>query len=119
MNWEEKIKEHLSVGKQLNNPGGGISTISKIDNEKISYIRGKSAITLYYKDIENVYLEYAGGTCTASDLKLFNPKVFDSKNGGHSCNCTFIFMVFEELQLLQGSINGLGVRGNPYYIHIK
>jgi hypothetical protein len=52
-------------------------------------------------------------------LKKFRPTVFDSSQNGHSCNCTFLFIIFSKLNLLEGNIEGRGVRGDPFYVEIK
>ena len=52
-----------------------------------------------------------------SDLVIFKPTVFDSKQSGHSCNCTFLFQILKEMGIVD-EIEGEGKRGNPFYVII-
>lgn len=89
------ILEHLSIGEILPNPGRGTSLIKRFDTEKVVYQRGKSDITLKIEKIYNAYEAFQGKFVTTTDLKKFDNS-FDSlarKPSGHSCNCTFGFML--------------------------
>jgi hypothetical protein len=46
--------------------------------------------------------------------------IFDSnaRPAGHSCNCTFLFLVLKEIGLC-GEIKGAGKAGNPFYVDIE
>lgn len=63
------------------------------------------------------YLRFQGRAVSSSDLKLFKPGVFDSKSGGHSCNCT-VFFSFLVLAKLADRIHGGGVAHNPFWVKI-
>lgn len=115
----KKLLENISVGDVFENPGGGTSTVINISEDRICYRRGKSNIYLNFKDIEEVYNYYKGRACYSNDLKKFRPTVFDSSQNGHSCNCAFLFKVFSKLELLEGDLEGRGVRGDPFYVEIK
>jgi len=54
------------------------------------------------------------------DLKTDNPSVFDSqaRPAGHSCNCTFLFMVLHQMGIAS-NVHGRGVRGNPFYVDVS
>ncbi len=82
-----------------------------------TYIRGKSTIYVSFKDLFDAFKHFRGARVTSSDLQQFRPWVFDSSavKPGHSCNCTFLFLVCERLGL-SSRIRGRGVRGNPYYV---
>ena len=85
----------------MSNPRGGTSTIVKFDNEKIIYRRGKSKIYLKMNKLYEAYENFKGSFVTTSDLKKFDQS-FDSQArnpSGHSCNCTFAFMLLREAGL--------------------
>jgi len=113
-----RVKETLKVGDVFENPGGGISTIKIITDNKIYYIRGSSTLSLDISAIEGIYDRFKGSICSTSDLKVYNPKIFDSKASGHSCNCTFLFTILKRLGIA-GNIMGEGKRNSPFYIDIK
>ena len=85
----------------LNNPGGGTSTIVHFNEEQIIYRRGKSNIPLKMKKLYEAYERFQGSFVTTRDLKKFDNS-FDSSArapSGHSCNCTFSFMILIEAGL--------------------
>jgi hypothetical protein len=63
---------------------------------------------------KRLYEGYWEDTCSSNDLKIYDPHIVISKSDGHSCNCTFVFLVLKELGLVE--IKGNGVRGNPFYV---
>jgi len=119
MRFEEfsmKVKETILPNLVLNNPKEGVSKIISITkNESICYKRKKSIIRINIKYIFEAYEHFKSCICTSNDLKNFNLKVFSGK--GHSCNCTFFFMVLKRLSLC-GDILGKGVRNSPFYVEI-
>ncbi|MCH4887924.1 hypothetical protein EZV73_10085 [Acidaminobacter sp. JC074] len=110
-----KLKDQLKVGQVLNNPLRGTSEIMSVDDTKVVYKRGNSNITLKFEDIEDVVIKFSGGVCSTSQMKLYKPQAFSSKHNGHSCNCTFCFMVLKEIGHID-QIHGGGRRSNPYYV---
>ena len=118
--YEQFLKElhkKINIGIILDNPGGGKSEIISIDDSKIVYKRGTSKISIKTHDVFGVYDKYKD--CVySSELKEDKPFIFDSKLNGHSCNCTFVFMILRELGIVD-KIEGGGVRGNPFYVIIK
>jgi hypothetical protein len=116
------LRKIIYVGQVFDNPGreGTTSTIIEIDTIKIVYQRKKSYISITFKAIYDVYKDFQGKKCSSSELKEYAPEVFNSnaRPAGHSCNCTFIFRVFEALGIVV-RIEGSGVRGNPFYVNIK
>ena len=106
-------------GSAFDNPGGGTSTIIKVGEAKVSYMRGKSRFYLSHIAIFNALRLYSGMTTTTNDLKQHNPEVFDSKNGGHGCNCTTMFRILERMGLINGTIQGSGRRGSPFFVVIR
>lgn len=52
---------------------------------------------------------------TSRDLRDYAPQLFDSsaRPAGHSCNCTFLFMVLTKLVLTDG-IRGEGKAYRPF-----
>jgi hypothetical protein len=119
MNFEvfsDLVKTQIIEEAVFTNPGGGTSTISKVKPDRIVYKRGNSRMTMHLSDLHNVYTEFGSiDKLTSTDLKLYKPEVFDSKGNGHSCNCTFTFMVLNKLGL-STEIFGKGVRGNPFFV---
>lgn len=115
----EQLKPAFSKGSTLDNPGGGITTITGIGEENISYIRGASRMYLPYAAMVDALNIFADKTITTTDLKDLNPAVFDSKKGGHSCNCTVMFCILERMGLIDSGIKGSGRRGSPFSIKIR
>lgn len=113
------ILAKIKQGMTYPNPQKGTSRIASITRERIVYIRGSSRITLRIEDIHGVYEQYKGKKCSSNDLKNFEPKVFDSNQNGHSCNCTFLFTVLNEIGLTENGIEGQGKPYKPFYIRIK
>ena len=111
----DRLEERVPAGTILDNPGRGNSKIKAYGPEKLSYVRGTSTMYLAYSDIADVYESFKGKKVSSIDLKAFRPQVFDSsaRPAGHSCNCTMVFMLLEKLDL-SGSVEGAGVRGNPF-----
>lgn len=112
----EQLKSAIPLDTKFDNPGGGVSMIVGIGDEKLSYIRGSSRMYLPYDAVVEVLNKYSGKTISSSDLKECKASVFDSTCGGHSCNCTLMFSVLERMGLTVGSIKGAGRRGSPFYI---
>jgi hypothetical protein len=114
------FRKKICTGKIYNNPGGGTSEIVSIaDSNEITYKRKNSLISINIYEIYGVYKLFYGKKCSSSDLKKYKPHIFDSnaRPAGHSCNCTFLFMVLEELNLVN-KIYGEGVKGNPFFVNI-
>ena len=123
---EEFIKLATAGLKQVqvfNNPSGkGTSIIQCVNNESITYRRANSKITVKFDALYKAYKEFSGKDCTSNDLKRDFPDVFDSfaRPSGHSCNCTFFFMLLKLEKLgLVNNINGRGVAGDPFWVHIE
>ena len=112
-----KITETLPVGTMLPNPGGGNSTIVSYTPRKVVYQRGNSRIYVAFEDLYNAYDTFRGETLDSTTLRGLNPGVFDSKQSGHSCNCTFLFMVLKAIGVVN-RIEGAGKRGNPFRVTI-
>ncbi len=117
--FNELIEASIPVGTILENPGKGTSEISGYSDKNISYIRRKSTIRVAFKDLFNAYSHFRGQQVSSSMLKDFESKVFDSnaRPAGHSCNCTFFFLILVRLNLA-GKIEGKGVTRNPFFVNI-
>lgn len=111
------VSEALPIGQTFENPGGGISTIESYSSDHLVYRRGDSSIRVSLLDLHGAYVYFCGESVSSSDLKKYNPSVFDSKAGGHSCNCTTFFRILESLCLCS-PIEGAGVRGSPFRVQI-
>ena len=116
--FETAISKSVQKGQVFRNPLRGVSTVVEIDFTRVWYKRGKSIISLTIDDMYKAYAKFAGKDASSSDLRVFNPELYDSKQGGHSCHCSFLFLVLIAMGLVKG-IQGGGVRGNPFWVHIK
>ena len=110
-----RVKEALPPGTVLPNPGAGTSKIKGYSNAKVSYIRGTSTISISFTDLFTAYTEFSGKEVSSRDLRDYAPQVFDSaaRPAGHSCNCTFLFVVLTKLGLADG-VRGEGKRNQPF-----
>ena len=113
------LKSSVPVGAVLDNPGGGTSKIIDYSQSFVTYHRGRSAIRVSYESLFKAYAAFKGRQVSSSDLKQFDPSVFDSaaRPAGHSCNATFLFLVLGELGM-SSEISGSGVNGGPYFVAI-
>ena len=117
-NFEARLYDKIYPGLILKN-GKTKSKILDIKNEKIKFEHGgtKNPLFLSISDIFYVYkLLIKLNKVKTSQLRKFKPKVFDSQQGGHTCNCVFAFMILKRLGLINGNIKGKGKKGAPYYI---
>jgi hypothetical protein len=110
----EAAQRAILPGQELANPGGGTSRIKSVRNGRISYVRGKSTISVSIHDFADTYEEFKDRRVSSSDLRTFRPSVFDSdaRPAGHSCNATFFFLLVHEMGLA-GPLEGTGTRGDP------
>ena len=114
----DRLQKCVPVGAVLNNPSSGTSEVYA-HTDKICYLRGSSSISVSYSDLFDAYQQFNGGNVSTSELKQYNPSVFDSnaRPSGHSCNCTFLFLILKEMRVVN-EIQGNGVKGDPYYVDI-
>ena len=115
--FNHKIKLAIQVGTIFDNPGKGTSTVTALSDRGISYLRGRSVIYFSFQDIFDAFEYFNGGKVTSNDLKSYRPIVFDSKANGHSCNCTFLFMLLKKMGIAS-EIGGQGAKGSPYFVDI-
>jgi hypothetical protein len=111
------IKRATPLNSNFTNPGGGTSTIISHSDSYIYYQRGKSKIPIGYNDLFDVWTLFQNRMVTSTDLRNYRPSVFSSAENssgtrGHSCNCTFLLIVFEAAGLVD-HIEGQGKRGDP------
>ena len=85
--------------------------------QKVAYRRGRSTIYVAFEDLHDAYATYRGEILDSSTLRAHKPRVFDSKQGGHSCNCTFLFMLVKELGVVD-CIHGAGKRGSRFWVEL-
>ena len=109
----------VQVGDVFQNPRSGTSAVVSVTDLNISYMRRSSRISLSIDAFLSVVTSFTGRKCTSTDLREYLPKVFSTKNGGHDCNCTFLFRVAEKMQLVENGIQGKGTAGNPFYVTFK
>lgn len=101
-----RIEANIAVGGVLPNPGGGTSTITRIEDKGVRYRRGKSIMLLRWEIFYRAYRHFCGRFVDTGDLKAFDNS-FDSAArdpAGHSCNCTFAFMLLERAGLADGIV---------------
>lgn len=111
------IMTALPVGSALDNPQRGTSKIICYSNTRISYRRRNSRICPNFKDLHDAYIHFRGEHVTTNQLREFRPHVYDSKAGGHNCNCTFLFIILHHLGL-SSPISGAGRSGRPFTVEI-
>jgi hypothetical protein len=115
--FRQRIIDTLPVGTALPNPGGGNSIIVSYTEHNIAYQRRNSKIYVAFKDLYDAYNTFRGGILDSTTLRGHNPQVFDSKRSGHSCNCTFLFMVLKATGVVD-RIEGAGKRSDPFWVMI-
>lgn len=113
----DRVMAAVPVGTVLPNPGGGNSTVLSINGTHIGYRRGASRLTARFGDLYRAYAKYRGQTVSSTQLRLWEPGIFDSDHGGHSCHSTFLFMVLNEIGVAD-AMRGRGKRGDPFCVYI-
>ena len=102
----------------MDNPSGrGMSTIIWCDGKRVCYKRGDLRMYVDFHHLYEIYRRYSGRTVTTNDLRTMNPSVFDSKQNGHSCHCTFLFMALRQMGVVS-EIYGSGRTGNPFGVSL-
>ena len=111
-----RAEQAMPPGESWPNPRRGITKIKGYRNGKVSYIHGKSVISVSFTDLFAAYSEFRGKEVTSRDLRGYAPHVFDSnaRPAGHSCNCTFLFGMLTRLKLADG-LRGEGKSNRPFY----
>jgi len=113
-----RLTAALPPGTILQNPGGGTTTIvSYTADDKLAYRRGRSRMYVPIRDLYATYRAFGGQAVSSADLRHFAPRVFDSKRGGHSCNCTVFFMALRAMRLVD-RIEGAGRPGDPFWVDL-
>jgi hypothetical protein len=117
--FKHEIRARIQVGTIFDNPRKGTSVITSVSDNGISYLRGKATIYVSFQDLFEALQHFSGSRVSSTDLKSYKPSVFDSKgtNPGHSCNCTFLFMVLKKIGIPL-EIGGQGIKGDPYFVEI-
>ncbi len=115
--FKHKIKQAIQVGTIFENPRKGRSTVTALSDCGISYVRGRSVIYFSFQNIFDAFEYFNGDRATSNDLKSYQPHVFDSNANGHSCNCTFLFMLLKKMGIAS-EIGGQGVKGSPCFVDI-
>ncbi len=106
MSIENVIRDTLKVGMVFDNPGGGTTEIVSISGTSIYYKRKNSKMQLKFSDIDSSYYNFKDGRVTTNMLKGFKPKVFNTRENGHDCNCTVLFLILKNAGLTKGEIYG-------------
>jgi hypothetical protein len=113
----QRITSSVPVGTILQNPGDGTTEIKSSTEKNLTYKRGNSNISVAMRDLYDAYRHFQGTTVSSSDLRRFAPSVFDSKQSGHSWNCTVLFMLLREAGIV-ARIQGKGQKGSPFRVYI-
>ena len=118
--FKQRMRTTIPVDTSFENPGGGTSIILSYTEDNVRYKRGSSTISISFRDLFDGYAGAKSGRISTKDLRKANPSVFDpqARPAGHSCNCTFLFMVLLRLGLVT-EIHGHGVRGDPFFVILK
>lgn len=108
------------VGHTFANLGRGMTRIEGYDSRHVLYRRGSSTIRVLWESLYAAYVAFAGQRMSSVDLREFRPHVFDSmaRPAGHSCNCTFLIQLLMAMELVNGALEGRGVRGDPYTVFV-
>jgi hypothetical protein len=113
--FQSLLKKSVPPGTIWPNPGGGSTKIKSYSEHQVQYIRGESTISVNIMDLFASYIEFRGKRVSSRDLRNYAPGVFDSaaRPAGHSCNCTFLFVVLTKLGLADG-VRGAGKAHQPF-----
>ncbi|MCT7609839.1 hypothetical protein N5U14_03160 [Aliarcobacter butzleri] len=112
------INVKIIIGKNFINPSRkGTTIIKNNDGSKITYQRKKSNISIEIQQLWDTYQKFLGNIVSSTDLKQYRPDIYDSNKSGHSCNYTTLFLILQDIGIIN-SINGNGVRGNPFWIQL-
>ena len=115
----QEVVTTFPEGTILHNPGSGTTEIvSYASDDKMVYKRGHSHIYVSIVDLYDAYQHFLNKTVSSSNLRAYAPEVFDSKEGGHSCNCTLLFMLLKGIGATD-RIEGEGIRGDPFQVSIS
>jgi hypothetical protein len=120
MNFKEfasSVKQKIPVGAVLQNPGGGTSTIVSYDEDRVCYERGHSKFYIELVELWRAVEHFKGQRMTTVGLKEYKPSVFDSSQNGHNCNCTFLFLLLQEIAVVP-QIHGTGRSGDPFGVKL-
>ena len=114
----DTIKANVKVGDILYTPNRAEKIIHKISDACIAYEHGRSRVYFNMTSIVSAYEHFKGQKVSSSNLKDFDSKTFDSKQGGHTCNSIVFLMLMVKCGLTDGDIQGTGKSGNPFFINL-
>lgn len=113
LDFSRLLRTRLPEGTEMENPGGGITTILRVDEARLNYRRGRSRFSVGLKELHEAYERFSGCEVSTTELKAHAPGVFDSGQGGHNCHCTVLFMALQRMGLAGGTW-GCGRAGAPF-----
>lgn len=116
--FRERIEVNIAVGDVLPNPGGGTSTITRIEDKGVRYRRGKCGLLLQWDIFYRAYRQFCGNFVDTGDLKKFDNSFDSKKQKGHNCNCTFAFMLLVRAGLADGIVKR-GRRFGTHFIQVS
>lgn len=70
------IQNSIAPGSEFENPGEGTSLIKSVTDQRISYKRENSTISVTFEALFAAYDRFQGRLVTASDLKVFFTSCF-------------------------------------------
>ncbi len=121
MNLNEFIlafKQLFPPKTEIPNLKKGTTTISNYNKTQVIYCRKNSKIWVNFSDLLDAYNHFKGKCVSTSDLRDFRPEIYSSKDGGHDCNCTFLFQFLLAAKKVD-DIHGRGVAHDPFWVEIK
>ena len=116
-----RARAAMPIGCEFPNLGGGTTRIERHHADHVHYRRKNSTIRVDWDALYAAYVRFAGGRVSSTELREFRPEVFDSaaRPAGHSCNCTFFMQLCMAMGLVNGDVDGRGIKGKPYAIRIQ
>jgi hypothetical protein len=121
MNYYEFVQtlhQNLPPKSEIPNLKKGITTIINYNTTQVIYQRGDAKIWVNFIDLYDAYDHFKGKRVKTTDLKVFRSEIYSSKDGGHDCNCTFLFQFLLEAKKVDG-IHGRGVAHDPFWVEIS
>ena len=107
----------LPQDKIVPNPLSGTTRIVKYSGDTLVFQRRNSKFYVSLRVLHRILNHFEGGDVSSRDLRRYAPEIFDSRKGGHSCNCTMLFIISVATGIAD-TIEGRGQAGDPFYITI-
>ena len=109
----KKLTDSVKVGDVFDNPGCGTSTIQRIEDDTITYMRGTHDINLSIDVMYNAFIHFPNGF-SSNDLRPYN-----SQFKNHGCNCTFLMMMLKAMGIVKQIEGSMKPRDLPFRVKIN